>query len=115
MKKVALIIILWMIWTFMSMGWKLANANAGEIKSSEYNKAVIAHVIKEKISGNGVDHSALMKQELNVLVYAMTLEMANIIEKHLPYILEGLASEIRQNADNEYKCSLLKDTNVACN
>tara|TARA_Y100000356_G_C11134042_1_gene221651 strand:+ start:260 stop:601 length:342 start_codon:yes stop_codon:yes gene_type:complete len=113
MRKIFLILLLATIWSFLSLGMKVANA--GEVKSSEYNKAVIAHVIKEKISGNGVDHSALMKQELNVLVYAMTLEMANIIEKHLPYILEGLASEIRQNADNEYKCSLLKDTNVACN
>jgi len=114
MRKVALIIILWMMWTFMSTGLKLANANAGEVKSSEYNKAVIAHVIKEKISGNGVDHTAIMEQEMKVLMYAVSLEMANIVEKHLPYILESLANEIRLKADTEYKCSLIKDTNVAC-
>ena len=28
-------------------------------------------------------------------------------------ILEGLASEIRGNADSAYKCSLLKDTKIA--
>ena len=40
--------------------------------------------------------------------------MTDVLEKHLPQILEGLeAAEIRMNADSKYKCSLLKDTKIA--
>ena len=38
--------------------------------------------------------------------------MTDVLEKHLPQILEGFA-EIRMNADSKYKCSLLKDTKIA--
>ena len=43
----------------------------------------------------------------------MSLEMVSILEEHLPYILEGIAKEIKMKADSEYKCSLLKDTKIA--
>ena len=85
-------------------------ANAGE-----YNKAVIAHVIKENVSGNGVDHTALMEQELHRLVYVMINEFSGVLQEHLPNILDGLASEIRQKNDKEFKCALLKGSNYECN
>ena len=85
-------------------------ANAGE-----YNKAVIAHVLKENVSGNGVDHTALMEQELHRIVYAMINEFSGVLQEHLPNILDSLASEIRQKNDKEFKCALLKGTDYECN
>ena len=85
-------------------------ANAGE-----YNKAVIAHVIKENVSGNGVDHTALMEQELHRLVYVMINEFSGVLQAHLPNILDSLASEIRQKNDEEFKCALLKNSDYECN
>ena len=82
------------------------------VKANDYNNAVVGDVIKETISGNGVDTSVL-EAEMHKLVYNFTLEMTGVLEKHLPNILESVAAEIRQKADSEYKCKLLKDTKIA--
>ena len=92
--------------------WFGLNAFAKSVQADEYNKAVIAHIIKEKVSGNNVDTSVL-ENEMHKLAYNFALEMTGVLEKHLPQILEGLAAEIRMNADSKYKCSLLKDTKIA--
>ena len=83
-----------------------------QAKADDYNTAVIAHVIKEKVSGNGVDMSVL-ESEMQKLAYNFALQMTDILEKNLPVILESLAAELRQNADSKYKCSLLEDTKIA--
>ena len=83
-----------------------------QAKADDYNTAVIAHVIKEKVSGNGVDMSVL-ESEMQKLAYNFALQMTDVLEKNLPAILESLASELRQNADSKYKCSLLEDTKIA--
>ena len=83
-----------------------------QAKADDYNTAVIAHVIKEKVSGNGVDMSVL-ESEMQKLAYNFSLQMVDVLEKNLPMILESLAAQLRQNADSEYKCSLLKDTKIA--
>ena len=81
-------------------------------KADDYNTAVIGHVIKEKVSGNGVDTSVL-EAEMQKLAYNFALQMTDVLEKNLPAILESLAAELRQNADSKYKCSLLEDTKIA--
>ena len=81
-------------------------------KADDYNTAVLAHVIKENVSGNGVDMSVL-ESEMQKLAYNFALQMTDVLEKNLPAILESLASELRQNADSKYKCSLLEDTKIA--
>ena len=83
-----------------------------QAKADDYNTAVIAHVIKEKVSGNGVDMSVL-ESEMQKLAYNFALQMTDVLEKNLPAILESLAAELRQNADSKYKCSLLEDTKIA--
>ena len=103
MKKLILI---------LAVLWFGLNAFAKSVQADEYNKAVIAHVIKENISGNGVDMSVL-EAEMNKLAYSFALEMTSVLEKHLPSILESIAAELRMNADSKYKCSLLKDTKIA--
>ena len=80
-------------------------------QADDYNTAVIGHVIKEKVSGNNVDTSVL-EAEMSKLAYQFSLQMVSILEKELPSILDSLAAQIRQNADSEYKCSLLKDSKI---
>ena len=71
-------------------------------KADDYNTAVIAHVIKEKVSGDGVDMSVL-EAEISKLAYQFSLEMTSVLEKHLPSILESIANELRMKADGKYK------------
>ena len=87
-------------------------AFANSVKADDYNTAVVAHIIKEKINGNNVDTSVL-EAEMHKLAYQFSLEMVDVLEKHLPNILESLAAEIRLKADSKYKCELLKDTKIA--
>ena len=103
MKKIILI---------LTVLWLGLNAFAKSVQADDYNTAVVAHVIKENISGNGVDMSVL-EAEMAKLAYKFSLEMTDVLEKNLPAILESLAAELRQNADSKYKCSLLKDTKIA--
>jgi hypothetical protein len=109
MKKVMFIILLNLVlWFGLTSLSTIANAN-------EYNKAVIAHVIKQNVDGNSVDKTALMEQELHRIVYAMINEFSGVLQKHLPNVLDSLASEIRQKNDKEFKCALLKGSDYECN
>ena len=103
MKKLILIFLL---------VWLGLNAFAKSVSANDYNTAVVAHIIKEKISGNNVDTSVL-EGELQRLAHLYALEMVDVIEKHLPNILESIAADIRLKADSKYKCELLKDTKIA--
>ena len=82
--------------------WLGLSAFQNSVKADEYNKAVVAHVIKENISGNGVDMSVL-EAEMAKLAYQFSLEMTSVLEKHLPSILESIANELRMKADEKYK------------
>jgi ERCC4-type nuclease len=80
-------------------------------KANDYNTAVIGHIITQKIQGNNVDTSVL-EAEIHKLTYKFALEMTSVLEKHLPNILESIASELRSKADSEYKCQLLKNSKI---
>ena len=80
-------------------------------KANDYNTAVIGHIITQKVQGNSVDTSVL-EAELERLAYNFALEMTSVIEKHLPNILESIASELRSKADSEYKCQLLENSKI---
>ena len=93
MKKLILI---------LAVLWFGLNAFAKSVQADDYNTAVVAHVIKENISGNGVDMSVL-EAEMAKLAYQFSLEMTSVLEKHLPNILESIANELRMKADETYK------------
>ena len=93
MKKLILI---------LAVLWFGLNAFAKSVQADDYNTAVVAQVIKENISGNGVDMSVL-EAEMAKLAYQFSLEMTDVIEKHLPNILESIAAELRMKADEMYK------------
>ena len=102
MKKLLLI---------LAIVWFGLNAFAKSVQANDSTTATVAHIITQKIQGNNVDTSVL-EAELSRLAYNMSLEMVSILEDHLPYILEGIAQEIRMKSDSAYKCSLLKDTKI---
>jgi len=82
--------------------WFGLNAFAKTAQADDYNTAVVAHVIKENISGNGVDMSVL-EAEMAKLAYKFSLEMTDVLEKNLPVILESIAKELQMKADEMYK------------
>lgn len=82
------------------------------LKASEYNTVVMGHVITQKVSGQPVDASKLMEQELARIAHVFALDSINILQKYLPAILDKAAAELRLEADKQYKCSLLKDTKI---
>ncbi len=102
MKKMILI---------LAVLWFGLNAFAKSVQADDYNTAVIGHVVKETVSGNGVDTSVL-EAEMQKLAYNFALQMTDVLEKNLPVILESLAAELRMNADSKYKCSLLKGSKI---
>jgi hypothetical protein len=93
--------------------WSYAIFNATRADANEYNTAVIGHIITQKVQGNNVDTSVL-EAEVSKLAYNFALEMTDVLEKHLPVMLESLATQIRQNADKEYKCKLLEGGSYEC-
>ena len=96
----------------LAIVWFGLTAFANSVKANDSTTATVAHIITQKIQGNNVDTSVL-EAELSRLAYNMSLEMVDVLEKHLPNILESLAAEIRLKADSKYKCELLKDTKIA--
>ena len=82
------------------------------LKASEYNTAVIGHVITQKVTGQPIDTSKLMEQELTRAAHLFAIDSITILQKYLPAILDKMAADLRLEADKSYKCSLLKDTKV---
>ena len=93
--------------------WSYAIFNATRADANEYNTAVIGHIIQIKMNGGSVDTSVL-EAEMEKLAYNFATEMTFVIQKHLPYILEGIASELRQESDRVYKCKLLEGSSYEC-
>jgi hypothetical protein len=100
------------ILVLLAILWFGLSAFAKSVQANDYNTAVLGHVVKETVSGSGVDTSVL-EAEMQKLAYNFALQMTDVLEKNLPVILESLAAEIRMNADSKYKCALLKDTKIA--
>ena len=103
MKKLILI---------LAVLWFGLNAFANSVKADDYSKAVIGHVIQSKVNGTDVDVNALMSYELERLAHKYSIEMVSILQAYLPAILDGVLTELRLEADEKYKCSLLKDSKI---
>ena len=100
MKK--LILILALLW------WGLS-AFQNSVKANEYNTAVIGHVIQNH---KDIDHSKLLENEMNRLMHSVSIEMVSILQKHLPYIMEGVMTELKVELDKTHKCLLLRDSKI---
>ena len=102
MKKfvITVIIVNGLIWGLLS------NIQA---KANEYTTAVIGHVVQNH---KDIDHSKLLENEMNRLMHSMSIEMVSILQKHLPYIMEGVMTELKLELDKTHKCLLLKDSKI---
>jgi hypothetical protein len=69
-------------------------------------------VITQKVSGQPVDASKLMEQEMARAANLFAIDAINIFQKYMPTILDKMAAELRAEVDKQYKCSLLKDTKI---
>ncbi len=87
-------------------------AFANSVKANEYNTAVIGHVITQKVTGQPIDTSKLLEQELSRAAHLFAIDSINILQKYLPSILDKMAADLRLEADKNYKCNLLKDTKI---
>ena len=109
LKVMMVFVLLWAGVAYAMYG-AFTKANA-----DEYNEAVVANVITQIVQSNDIDATALLESQLERIVYNMITEFSGVLQEHLPNILDGLASEIRQKNDKEFKCALLKNSQYECN
>jgi len=88
------------IWSFSIFNAVKANDN---LPSKEYIETVVGHVIRNM---DKIDHDAVMKAELARLAHLYAIDMLEVVQQHLPNILEGVIVDMKLKADSEYKCSL---------
>ena len=102
MKKfvITVLIVNGLIWGLLS------NIQA---KANDYTTAVIGHVIQNH---KEIDHGKLLENEMNRLMHSVSIEMVSILQKHLPYIMEGVMTELKLELDKTHKCLLLKDSKI---
>ena len=103
MKKfiITILIVNGLIWSLLS-----------SVKADDYNKAVIGHIIQTKVNGTDIDVNALMTYELEKLAHKYSIEMVSILQAYLPAILDGVMADLRLQADEKYKCALLKGSKI---
>jgi len=89
--------------------WFGLNAFTKSVQANEYNEAVVGHIIT---NAGEVDVSKIMEQELQKLAHKFALESITIIQQYLPVVLDSVITQMKLEADKEYKCSLLKDTKI---
>jgi hypothetical protein len=102
MKKfvITVIILNGLIWGLLS------NIQA---KANDYATTVIGHVIQNH---KEIDHGKLLESEMNRLMHSVSIEMVSILQKHLPYIMDGVMTELKLELDKTHKCLLLKDSKI---
>ena len=100
MKKLILLLALlfWVLTAFQN-----------SVKANDYTTAVIGHVIQNH---KEIDHGKLLENEMNRLMHSVSIEMVSILQKHLPYIMEGVMTELKLELDKTHKCLLLKDSKI---
>lgn len=93
----------------MALLWWGLTSFSNSVKANEYTTAVIGHVVQNH---KDIDHSKLLENEMNRLMHLMSIEMVSILQKHLPYIMEGVMTELKLELDKTQKCLLLKDSKI---
>ena len=79
------------------------------VKADDYTKAVIGHVIT---NSKDIDHGKLLEQEMSKMGHEFALQMVSVLQKHLPYIMDGVMTELKLELDKTHKCLLLKDSKI---
>ena len=97
---------------FLTILWFGLTALNNSVKADEYNTAVIGHVISETIRGTDMDHQKLLETEMSKMAHTFALQMAAVLEKHLPYIMDNVMTQLRLELDKTHKCILLKGSKI---
>jgi len=97
---------------FLTILWFGLTALNNSVKADEYNTAVIGHVISETIRGTDMDHQKLLETEMSKMAYTFALQMTAVLEKHLPYIMDNVMTQLRLELDKTHKCQLLKGSKI---
>jgi NAD-specific glutamate dehydrogenase len=53
-----------------------------------------------------------LEQEMSKMGHQFALQMVSILQQHLPYIMDGVMTELKLELDKTHKCLLLKDTKI---
>ena len=93
----------------MALLWFGLVSFQNSVKANDYTTAVIGHVIKNH---KEIDHGKLLENEMNRLMHSVSIEMVSILQKHLPYIMDGVMTELKLELDKTHKCLLLKDSKI---
>ena len=78
----------------------------GAAKSDEKTEAIVGHVITQVIQGNDMNHSEVLTNELNSLMHQFSIDIMETLLQNMPNILDSISSQLRQELDKQYKCSL---------
>ena len=96
-----------LFYTFLAFiyiwSWSIYNVAKADMPSKEYTEAVIGHVIT---NAGKMDHSAVMNAELAKIAHSYAIDMLEVMQQHLPNILEGVIVDMKLKADADYKCKL---------
>jgi hypothetical protein len=84
--------ILGALFWFLVSGFNTANANAGEITTRPLLVMLLQILIKLTIQ--------IIEQEMQKFAYVMMLQMADTLEKTMPYIIDDITSQLRQESDS---------------
>jgi len=80
-----------------------------QAKANDYTVAVIGHVIQ---NNKDIDHKKLLEAEMSKMMHSVSIEMVSILQKHLPYIMDSVMTELKLELDKTHKCLLLKDSKI---
>ena len=97
---------------FLTILWFGLTALNNSVKANEYNTAVIGHVVSETIKGTNMDHQKLLEAEMSKMAHTFTLQLVNVLQQHLPYIMDSVMTQLRLDLDKKHKCLLLKDSKI---
>ena len=75
-------------------------------------ETTIGSIIQSKLNGLNVDEAAIMEAELEFIAHKFAIESINILQHYLPSILDGISADLRLKADKEFKCALLKGSQI---
>ena len=92
------------IMTIMCLAFLLIT---GVAKSNDKIIVTTGHVVSETIKGTDIDISYIMEKELEAIAHKFMIDSISILQNYLPAILDGVATDLRLQADKKYKESLL--------
>ena len=79
----------------------------GIAKANDKLIVTTGHVVSETIKGTDIDISYIMEKELEAIAHKFMIDSISILQNYLPAILDGVATDLRLQADKKYKESLL--------